>query len=151
VAEKSYKMKEERGKETEAILAVLEKFCNSLQRRDLDALQSLMHEEIVFIPHDTDLLFGCKEVCQYYYEMLQKLTSLLMNFKDVKIKISFPYAWVAGRWEAEGKIRRQVYNLKGHFRAQEENHARTEGRFSAIFQKEEKGWVMLHGHSSVSI
>jgi len=138
-------------KHREAVFALLQKFCDSLQSKDLEAFQSTLHKDIIFIPHDNDFLYGREQVIKYYHRMREKLSSFEMSFEDIKTYISPPYACVAGKWQAKGKTRHMIYDLKAHFRAEEENFTQAKGRFSAIFHKEETGWVMLHGHSSVSI
>jgi len=139
----------EEEKNREAIFAVLHKFCNSLQSKDLDTFQSLLHKEIIFIPHDNDFLHGREQVSNYYHQMLEKLRSFEMSFEDINTVVSPPYACVVGKWQAKGKIRHMIYDLKAHFRAEAENFIYAQGRFTAVFQKVESNWLMLHGHSSL--
>lgn len=141
----------EEEKNREAIFAVLQKFCDSLQSKDIEAFLSILHQEIIFIPHDNDLLYGHEQVRKYYHRMLEKLSSFEMSFEEIKTYISPPYACVVGKWQAKGKIRHMIYDLKAHFIAEEENFTQAHGRFSAIFQKEAGSWLMLHGHSSIFI
>jgi ketosteroid isomerase-like protein len=131
------------------IYSKLENFCNAVKNKNIVALKSDLHDDIIFIPHNFKTLYGCDQVCHYYKEVMEKSANLDMKFKEVKINIAFPNALVVGKWEARGKIRRQIYNLKNHFKTEEETITQNQGRFTAVFQQEKSEWLLMHVHSSL--
>ncbi len=131
------------------IYSKLETFCNGIKNKNVPEIKSILHNDIIFIPHNFKTLYGCDQVCQYYKELVEKSSYLDMHFKEVEINIVFPNALVVGKWESKGKIRRQIYNLKNHFKTEEETIVQNLGRFTAVFQQEKSEWLLIHGHSSL--
>jgi hypothetical protein len=80
---------------------------------------------------------------------MERSSYLDMHFKEVEINIVFSNALVVGKWESKGKIRRQIYNLKNHFKTEEETLVQNQGRFTAVFKQEKREWFLIHGHSSL--
>jgi ketosteroid isomerase-like protein len=131
------------------IYSKLENFCNAVKNKNISTLKSTLHNDIILIPHNFKTLYGCEQVCHYYRELMEKSSYLDMKFKEVEISIAFPNALAVGKWETKGKIRRQIYNLKNHFKTEEETIAQNQGRFTAVFQQEKSEWLLIHGHSSL--
>jgi ketosteroid isomerase-like protein len=126
------------GKTEAAVLAVMDKWLQSYQERDLDGLMSLVSPDGDLLIFGTDIdekRIGRDEFKAQVERDWAQTEALAFNLSEHRISAAGPVAWVAAEGVGKGKAGGQQFEFPF--------------RMTSVFEQQGDKWYMVQSHASL--
>ena len=125
------------GKTEAAVLAVLDKFMETYQKRDIEGLMGL------FAPDDDQVMFGTgadekrvglKEIQKQVERDWAQTDEIAMEFDTISVSGADSFAWAAADGCFKARVNGQTMSMPA--------------RLTCVFEKRNGDWLMVQSHFS---